>query len=69
MEQIKKHLLTKKSITSWDAIMLYKATRLAAFIHCLRKEHWIIETKEITQKDTNGNDCTFAKYVYKGKRN
>jgi hypothetical protein len=66
-EQIKKHLLTKKSITSWEAIQLYKATRLSAIIHNLRNTHWEIETKQITQKDVNGNDCTFAKYVYKGK--
>lgn len=60
---IKKHLSKKKSITSWEAITLYKATRLSSIIHTLRKRGYQITTKDITQKDTNGNNCTFAKYV------
>jgi hypothetical protein len=62
-EAIKKHILKKKSITSWDAIMLYKATRLSAIIHCLRKKGFNIATKDVKSKDINGNDVTFAKYV------
>jgi hypothetical protein len=57
------HLLKRKSITSWDAITLYKATRLSAIIFTLRKNGYGIATKDITQKDVNGNNCTFAKYV------
>lgn len=67
-DQVKKHLTTKKSITSWDAIKLYKSTRLSSIIHNLRNDGWNIETKEVSQKDTNGNHCTFAKYIYKGKK-
>jgi hypothetical protein len=62
-EQVKKHILKKKSITSWEAIMLYKATRLSPMIFNLRKLGWDISTNSITSKDVNGNSCTYAKYV------
>jgi hypothetical protein len=67
-DQIKNHLKTKKHITSWEAIHLYKATRLSSIIHNLRNTDWHIVTKDVTQKDVNGNDCTFAKYVYMGNK-
>jgi hypothetical protein len=67
-DQVKKHLTTKKHITSWEAIQLYKATRLSSIIFGLRNDGWDIVTKDVTQKDINGNDCTFAKYVYMGKK-
>ena len=62
-QQILKHLQKRKSITSWDAIMLYKATRLSAIIHTLRKKGLHIVTTAIKSKDVNGNEVTFAKYV------
>lgn len=62
-EQIKKHLLKKKSITSWDAITLYRATRLSAIIFNLRNKGWIIATKDVKSKDINGNTCIYAKYL------
>jgi hypothetical protein len=61
--QVKKHLLKKRSITSWDAITLYQATRLSAIIFNLRKSGWDIVTNNVTIKDKNGNPCTYAKYV------
>jgi hypothetical protein len=67
-EQVRKHLLKKKSITSWEAITLYRATRLSSIIFTLRKkENWKIESKSIVTKDANGNPTTFAKYVYISK--
>lgn len=62
-KQVLAHLIKRKSITSWEAIILYKATRLSAIIFVLRSKGYGIVTKEITQKDVNGNNCTFAKYV------
>lgn len=63
-QQVRKHLLKKKSITSWEAITLYKATRLSAMIFNLRKkDKWKIESKSISTKDSNGNPTTYAKYV------
>lgn len=35
-QQVKAHLINKKSITSWDAINKYHATRLSAIIFNLR---------------------------------
>ena len=63
INQVKKHLLKKKSITSWDAIIQYKATRLSAIIFNLRKNGWDIVTNNITSKDKYGNSSTYAKYV------
>jgi hypothetical protein len=55
---VKKHLLKKKSITSWDAISLYKATRLSAIIFSLRKSGWNISTKPIKMEEGS-----YAKYL------
>ena len=61
---VKEHLIKKKSITSWDAITFYKATRLSAIIFDLRKNGWNIATNSIVSNDQNGNSCTYAKYVF-----
>ena len=37
-EQVKKHLLMFGKITSWDAINLYRVTRLSQYIYMMRKE-------------------------------
>ena len=63
---IQSHLLKKKSITSWEAIELYGATRLSAIIFGLRDKYDII-TKMVDGKDRFGNQIRFAKYVYNSK--
>ena len=60
---VKSHLIKKKHITSWDAIMYYRATRLSAIIFNLRKSGYRISTNPITTKDANGNSVTYAKYI------
>lgn len=60
--QILNHLKKYGVITSWDAIKLYKATRLSAIIFNLRKQH-IIETDM-----QRGEDVNYARYIYKGER-
>lgn len=35
---VREHLISGKSITSWEAIQLYRATRLSAIIFNLRKD-------------------------------
>jgi hypothetical protein len=52
------HLRNHKSITSWEAIQNYGATRLAAIIFNLKAEGVDI----FTTKETNG-DATWAKYI------
>jgi hypothetical protein len=60
---VKEHLIKKKSLTSWDAITLYKATRLSAIIFSLRTSGWNITTTNISSLDQNGNTSTYAKYI------
>ena len=57
------HLQREGSITSWDAIQLYRATRLSAIIFNLRDEGYNIESK-----NKNGDGSHWTEYIYKGKR-
>lgn len=59
---VKKHLIKRGHITSWEAIMKYGATRLSAIIYNLRKEGWRIVTHEVTKKNRYGMSVTFADY-------
>lgn len=61
--QVKSYLIKKRQITSWDAITMFKATRLSAIIFNLRKSGYKITTTPLTSKDANGNSVTFAKYL------
>tara|TARA_Y100000389_G_C17465522_1_gene525150 strand:- start:1186 stop:1479 length:294 start_codon:yes stop_codon:yes gene_type:complete len=58
------HLLDKQTITSWEAIKEYGATRLSAIIFNLREENYNIVT--IPNKRTNrfGRTINIAKYKY-----
>ena len=57
------HLKNRGSITSWDAIENYHATRLSAIIFNLRKKY-VIHTVMID----NGYGTRYAKYIYKGEK-
>ena len=58
------HLQEHGSITSWDAIRLYRATRLSSIIHNLKKEGYIIWSEKCNDKDTKMH---WVDYKYKGK--
>jgi hypothetical protein len=62
-KKVANHLVNKSSITSWDAINLYKATRLSAIIFNLKKRGFIIST---TMEENN--NATFARYKYMGTK-
>ena len=64
-KKVENHLKNTGSITSWDAILNYGATRLSHIIYVLRNKGWIIETNNVTKKDRNGNTSTFAEYKLK----
>ena len=64
-ELVKKHLEEKGSITSWEAIMNYGATRLADIIFKLRNEGMNIETVTVHQIDRYGSHTTYARYELK----
>lgn len=60
---VRDHLLSKGSITSWDAIQQYGATRLSSIIFNLRKAGYNIITQDIAFTDRFGNDGQYANYV------
>lgn len=63
---VRDHLLEHGSITSWEAINHYGATRLSAIIFDLRKKGYDIRTIMREETDRYGNTCQYANYVYKG---
>jgi hypothetical protein len=54
---IKRHLKENGNITSWDAIVLYNVTRLASYIHTLRKYGMDIESI-----NENKKGVTYSRY-------
>ena len=46
---VAKHLISKKRITSWQAIERYHATRLADIIFTLKAEGWDIVTNMVKE--------------------
>ena len=59
-QQILNHLKSGKTITSMEAIELYKVTRLAAVVHTLKKEGHQIESENV--KGNNGNYSIYKMY-------
>lgn len=60
------HLQTNGSISTWEAINLYKATRLSAIIFDLRKKYDI--TTVILQGSPEDENSGFAVYKYGGMK-
>ena len=58
------HLKTYGSITSYEAIKEYGATRLSAIIFNHRKEGYDIDSLPLTKKTRFGRNTTIAKYTY-----
>jgi hypothetical protein len=58
------HLKTYGSITSYEAIKEYGATRLSAIIFNHRKEGYDIDSFPLTKKTRFGRNTTIAKYIY-----
>lgn len=60
------HLEEFGSITSWEAIKEYGATRLSAIIYNLRHKYNLNIVNEMVDfTDRYGNKSSFAKYVLK----
>lgn len=53
------HLKEHGKITSWEAIELYRATRLSGIIFCLKQQGYVIET-------SGGQGKSFATYHLRG---
>lgn len=58
------HLQKYGSITSWEAIKEYGATRLSGIIFNLRKEGYAIISEDKTFVNRFGKSTTIAKYKY-----
>ena len=58
------HLKTYGSITSYEAIKEYGATRLSAIIFNHRKDGYDIDSMPLTKKTRFGRNTTIAKYIY-----
>ena len=56
-DKVLNHLKSEGSITSWEAITNYQATRLSAIIFDLKKEGYSFRTVLLTQ-----NGANYAKY-------
>jgi hypothetical protein len=55
-QMVKEHLLSGKPLTSWDAIQLYRVTRLSGVIFDLKKEG--LDIKDVS------NGVNYAIYKY-----
>lgn len=62
--KIRTYLVKHGNITSWQAITLFRATRLAAVIHNLRRDGWFISTE--MKKTDEG--MIYAKYHFTPKK-
>lgn len=60
--QVLNHLKTNGTITSWEAITLFRATRLSGIIYSLRKSGYPITST----METNG-DKHYARYTLEGE--
>lgn len=68
-ERVMLHLIENKTITSWEAIQLYRATRLSDIILRLRKNGMNIETIMLREKTVDGYSMPYAKYILKENTN
>ena len=62
-EKVRLHLIEKGSITSWEAIQLYGATRLSAIIYILRNQDMNIINERIKFTDRFGSKSSYVKYI------
>ena len=63
-QQVKQHLMSGRSITSYQAFELYGITRLSAKIHELRKAGMDIDTIDREIVDRYGDKKVIAEYRY-----
>jgi hypothetical protein len=61
IQLVLKHLQENKKITSWEAINLYRATRLSAIVFNLKERGHLISTEMVFE-----NKSRYAIYHYGG---
>lgn len=68
-QRVIEHLLEKGSITSWDAIKLYGATRLSGIIFNLRHRGFAIDSVYQDGEDRFGNPSHYVNYILREQPN
>lgn len=63
------HLKEHKTITSWEAIKLYGATRLSAIIFKLRRRGYKIDNNWLQKEDRYGSKVRYVMYELRGGEN
>lgn len=58
LQKVMDHLKKHKTITSWEAIGYYRATRLADMIYVLKGRGWKFNTVTVKKDNT-----TYARYI------
>lgn len=67
-DKVLKYLKEKGSITSWEAIREFGATRLSSIIYNLRHKYNLnIESEKINFTDRFGSSSQFVKYILVGE--
>ena len=66
-KKVLEYLQTNGSITTIDAFMLFRATRLSAIIFNLRKYGYEIISKPETYTNEDGITSYYVRYVYEGE--
>ena len=65
--QVREHLIVNGTITSWEAIQKYHATRLSAIIFNLRKQGYVIDSEWESSIDKEGRTSRFVRYILKNR--
>lgn len=68
-ERVLRHLQEFGSITSWEAIKEYGATRLSAIIFNLKKKGYTFADEQVDFTDRYGYPGHFKKYILINERN
>ena len=67
-DKVMNHLIEHGSITSWEAIQEYRATRLSAIIYNLRHKLGMnIESEDVWFTEDDGRKNCCSRYVLKEK--
>jgi len=66
MSLLKEYLLENKSITSWEAIKNFKATRLSAMIYSLEEAGWRFSRYKVEKDKTKFVKYTLVRKPKKG---
>lgn len=61
-QKVLDHLKNGKTITSWEAIQKYRATRLSAIIFNLKEKGYPIASSMVYDVDKDGNPVKYAEY-------